>query len=108
GEDKAALDQIAVERSSLEQQLSDLPLSADGQRKREKSVKGTLSGLDQLASELNVAIQGMDAELVAIEQYYIRSRGDQKIQPEQLQHPVAELRGELEALRQQLDLTRNE
>jgi tetratricopeptide (TPR) repeat protein len=108
GEDRAALDQIGTERASVESQLSDLPMSADAQRKRERGVKGMLANIDGLASELNVDIQGMDAELVAIEQYYIRSKADQKIQPDQLQRPVAELRGELEALRQQLDLARNE
>jgi tetratricopeptide (TPR) repeat protein len=108
GEDRTGLDQIAAERASLEHQLSDLPMSADAQRKREKDVRGSLSGMDSQASELNVAIQGMDAELVAIQQYYVLSRADQKIQPEQLQYPVAQLRSELEALRQQLDQTRNE
>jgi tetratricopeptide (TPR) repeat protein len=108
GDDKAALDQIALERSSLEQQLTDLPLTADAQRKREKGVKGALIDLEGRSSECNAAIQGMEAELVAIETYYIRSKGDQKIRPEQLQQPVAVLRGELEQLRQALDLVRND
>jgi tetratricopeptide (TPR) repeat protein len=108
GEERAQLEQIGVERASLERQLSDLPLSETALRKRENDTKAGLLALDGGASGLNVAIQGMEAELVAIEQYYIRSRADQKIQPEQLHHPVAELRGELEALRQQLDLVRND
>jgi TolA-binding protein len=108
GEDRAALDQIGVERSSLEAQLSDLPLSADAQKKREGSARGTLSSLDAQASEFNVAIQGMDAELVAIEQYFIRSRADQKIQPDQLRGPVTELRSDIDALRARVESVRND
>jgi TolA-binding protein/archaellum component FlaC len=108
GQDRMALDQIASERASLEQDLRDLPLSAEAVGKREKSAKGALKDLDATASEVNVIIQGMDAELVAIEQYYIRSKADQKIQPEALRQPVAELRGEIEQLRQAVDRVRND
>jgi hypothetical protein len=108
GQDRMALDQIAIERASLEQQLHDLPLSAEASSKREKSAKATLKDLDATASEVNVVVQGMDAQLVAIEQYYIRSRADQKIRPEALRGPVGELRTELEQLHQGVERVRNE
>jgi hypothetical protein len=67
-----------------------------------------LTDLDARASEFNVQIQSMDAELVAIEQYFIRSKGDQKIHPEDLKQPVADLRTEIDGMRAQLEKTRND
>ena len=108
GQDKAALDQIGVERASLEQQLQDLPMSAQALRDREKNAKGALAELDAKASEFNVQIQSMDAELVAIEQYFIRSKAEQKIKPEDLKQPVGELRSSIDSMRVQLEKVRND
>jgi tetratricopeptide (TPR) repeat protein len=108
GQDKAALDQIGVERASLEQQLQDLPMSAQALRDREKNAKGALAELDARASEFNVQIQSMDAELVAIEQYFIRSKAEQKIRPEDLKQPVGELRSSIDSMRVQLEKVRND
>lgn len=107
-EDRSALDQIVGERIALEQQLQNLPLTADKMRDREKGAKGQLQSLDGRASELNVTIQGMEAELTAIEQFYINSRGDQKIRPEDLKQPVADLRALILFVRTQLDKVRND
>jgi len=73
-------------------ELEGLPLSAAGLQEREKRARAGLDALDAQASELNVMVQGMDAELVAIEQYYIKSRADQKIRADDLIQPVAGLR----------------
>jgi tetratricopeptide (TPR) repeat protein len=108
GSEKGQLDQIGAERSSLEEELKNLPLSAEALSKREKSAQGTLTDLDARASEFNVQIQSMDAELVAIEQYYIRSRAEQRIRPEDLKGPVSELRAEVETMRGSLDRIRND
>jgi tetratricopeptide (TPR) repeat protein len=108
GQDKAALDQIAVERASLEQQLQDLPMSSQALRDRERNAKAALVGLDGQASQFNVQIQSMDAELIAIEQYFIRSRAEQKIRPEDLKQPVGELRSSIDGMRAQLEKVRNE
>jgi tetratricopeptide (TPR) repeat protein len=108
GQDKAALDQIGVERASLEQQLQDLPMSAQALRDREKNAKVALADLDAQASQFNVQIQSMDAELVAIEQYFIRSKGDQKIRPEDLKQPVGDIRGAIDGMRAQLEKVRND
>jgi hypothetical protein len=52
-------------------------------------------------------VQGMDAELVAIEQYFIKSRADQKIKPAELVQPVAGLREAIVELRAANDRVRN-
>jgi hypothetical protein len=49
----------------------------------------------------------MDAELVAIEQYFIKSRADQKIRPDELIQPVAGLREAIVELREANDRIRN-
>ncbi len=107
-EDKAALDQVGSERAALEQELQALPLTADGLRKRELDAKGQLGKRAAEVSELNVQLQAMEAELVAIEQYFIRSRADQKIRPEDLEQPVKDLRAGLEEVRAVLERTRTE
>jgi TolA-binding protein len=108
GQDKAALDQVAAQRASLEQQLQDLPMSSQAQRDRERNAKAKLTELDGQASQFNVQIQSMDAELVAIEQYFIRSKAEQKIRPEDLKQPVGELRSSIDGMRAQLEKVRND
>ncbi len=107
GEDKARLEQISVERMTAEKELEGLPLTATALQDREKRAHAALDGLDAEASELNVMVQGMDAELVAIEQYFIKSRADQKIKPEDLVQPVASMRAAIAELRASNDRIRN-
>jgi hypothetical protein len=49
----------------------------------------------------------MEAELDAIEQYFIRSRSDQKIKPEELVQPVGSMRDAIAELRASNDRVRN-
>jgi TolA-binding protein len=107
GDEKARLEQIAVERITAERELQGLPLTAAGLQQREKRSRAALDALDGQASELNVMVQGMEAELVAIEQYFIHSRADQKIRPDELVAPVAGLREAIGELRGSNDRIRN-
>ena len=107
-DEKGRLDQIARERVALEAELRDLPQSASKLKDREKQARADLEVLDSRASEFNVEIQGMEAELVAIEQYFIRSRSDQKIKPEDLAQPVESLRQVINDLRDANERLRNE
>jgi TolA-binding protein len=107
-EERARLDQVGKERTALEAELKDLPQSAEKLKSREKQARGDLQRLDARASEFNVEIQGMDAELVAIEQYFIRSRADQKIRPQDLTQPVESLRQVITELREANERVRSE
>ncbi len=107
GEEKARIEQISVERMTAERELEDLPMTAEGLQERGKRSRANLDALDGQASELNVLVQGMEAELVAIEQYFIRSRSDQKIRPEELIQPVASMREAIAELRASNDRVRN-
>ena len=106
-DDKARLEQIGVERMVAEKELVGLPLTAEALQDREKRSHAALDQLDAQASELNVVVQGMDAELVAIEQYFIKSRADQKIKPEELVQPVSGMRQAIVELRAANDRVRN-
>jgi chromosome segregation ATPase len=107
GEDKGKLEQIGVERMTAEKELEGLPLTAVALHDREKRSRAALDQLDSQASELNVMVQGMEAELVAIEQYYIKSKADQKIKPQELIQPVAGMREAIVELRASNDRIRN-
>jgi TolA-binding protein len=106
-EDKGRLEQIGIERATAEKELEGLPLTAAALHDREKRARAALDQLDAQASELNVMVQGMEAELVAIEQYYIKSRSDQKIKPQELIQPVAGMRESIVELRAANDRIRN-
>jgi len=107
GEEKARIEQISVERLTAEKELEGLPMTAEGLQNRGKQSRANLDALDGQASELNVVVQGMEAELVAIEQYFIRSRSDQKIKPEELIQPVSSMREAITELRASNDRIRN-
>jgi tetratricopeptide (TPR) repeat protein len=107
-DERKSLDQIAVERDGLERQLQNLPTTQDGMNSRSREVKGQYKDLDGKASELNVEIQALEAQLVAIEQYYRNSRAEQKIRPEDIQQPVKDLRAALDGLRSAHDKIREE
>ena len=62
-------------------------------------MKERFAEIDSQASELNVEIQAMEAQLVAIENYYRVSRSEQKIRPEDIREPVRDMRTTIEQLR---------
>jgi tetratricopeptide (TPR) repeat protein len=98
-EEKKALDGIMIERDGIEKQLSALPTTDEGVLQHERTMKERFSDIDRQASELNVEIQNMEAQLVAIENYYRVSRSEQKIRPEDIRQPVRDMRGTIEELR---------
>jgi tetratricopeptide (TPR) repeat protein len=98
-EEKRQLDQIGMEKDGFEKQLSALPTTDEGVLAHERTMKERFAEIDKQASELNVEIQAMEAELVAIENYYRVSRSEQKIRPEDIRQPVRDMRGTIEELR---------
>jgi TolA-binding protein len=107
-DERKNLDRIAMERDGLERQLKNLPTSQDAMKSRETIVKDQYKELDGRASELNVEIQSLEAQLVAIEQYYRSSRTEQKIRPEDIQQPLKDLRAAVDTLRNTHDKIREE
>ena len=98
-EERKELDRIAIERDGLERQLSGLPTTDEGVLAHERTMKERFAEIDRQASELNVEIQALEAQLVAIEKYYRVSRSEQKIRPEDIRQPVRDMRTTIEELR---------
>jgi tetratricopeptide (TPR) repeat protein/archaellum component FlaC len=98
-EERKQLDQIGIEKDGFEKQLSALPTTDEGVLAHERTMKERFAEIDKQASELNVEIQAMEAELVAIENYYRVSRSEQKIRPEDIRQPVRDMRSTIEELR---------
>ncbi|HXU01998.1 MAG TPA: tetratricopeptide repeat protein [Polyangia bacterium] len=105
-DEKKELDRIAIERDGIERQLSALPTTDEGVLAHERTMKERFTELDREASELNVELQSMEAQLVAIENYYRQSRSEQKIRPEDIRQPVRDMRTTLEELRGQHEKVR--
>jgi len=108
GDEKAELDHINAERDGLERQLKSLPQTREAIKERDREVHGQYEALDAQGSELNVQIQSLEAQLVAIEQFYRTSQAEQKIRPEDIQGPVKDLRAAIEELHTQHDKLRDE
>jgi len=98
-DEKKELDRIAIERDGFERQLSAMPTTEEGVLAHERTMKERFAEIDRQASELNVEIQAMEAQLVAIENYYRVSRSEQKIRPEDIRQPVRDVRTTIEELR---------
>ena len=98
-EEKRELDLIGIERDGIEKQLSGMPTTDEGVLAHERTMKQRFAEIDSQASELNVEIQAMEAQLVAIENYYRVSRSEQKIRPEDIREPVRDMRTTIEQLR---------
>jgi tetratricopeptide (TPR) repeat protein len=107
-DERKALDHLAAERTGLEKRIENLPLTRQALKARDDEAKKNLTDLDGKGSELNVEIQSLEAQLVAIEQYYRSSRAEQKIRPEDIQGPVKDLRAAINELHTAHDKVRDE
>jgi len=107
-QERKNLDHIAVERDGLQRQLTNLPTSQEAMKTRDRGLKDRYKELDRQGSELNVEIQALEAQLVAVEQYFRNSKAEQKIRPEDIQGPVRDVRAALDQLRVMHDKLREE
>jgi tetratricopeptide (TPR) repeat protein len=107
-DEKRKLDGIAIDSDSLRRQQANLPTSESQTKQREQTLRDRYNDLDRQASELNVEIQALEAQLVAIEQYYRSSRAEQKIRPEDIKGPVRDMREAIDELRTSHDKVREE
>ncbi|HZL17684.1 MAG TPA: tetratricopeptide repeat protein [Polyangia bacterium] len=105
-DERKQLDRLAIERDGLERQSATLPTTDEAVQAQVSTMKGGYAELDQQVSELNVEIQSLEAQLVAVEQYYRVSRSEQKIRPEDMEGPVRDMRTTIEDLRAMHDKLR--
>jgi tetratricopeptide (TPR) repeat protein len=107
-EERKKLDDLAIARDGLQRQLTNAPTTDAAVKEREAAMRAGYGDLDRQASELNVEIQSLDAQLVAVESYYRSSRTEQKIKPEDIQGPVRDMRVAIDELRSLHDKIREE
>jgi tetratricopeptide (TPR) repeat protein len=107
-EERKQLDAITFQRDGLQRQLTNAPTTDAAVKAHEAAMKAGYGDLDKQASELNVEIQSLDAQLVAIESYYRSSRAEQKIRPEDIQGPARDMRAAIDELRTMHDQIREE
>src|SRR5450432_1844647 len=107
GDERKQLDHLAIERDGFERQTN-RPTTDEGVQAHERTMKGQFAELDQQVSEMNVEIQALEAQLVAVEQYYRVSRSEQKIRPEDIEGPVRDMRTAIDELRTMHDKLREE
>jgi tetratricopeptide (TPR) repeat protein len=107
-EERTQLDGIATQRDGLQRSLTNAPTTDAEAKAHENAMKAGYGDLDKQASDLNVEIQSLDAQLVAIENYYRSSRSEQKIRPEDIQGPVRDMRAQIDELRTLHDQIREE
>jgi tetratricopeptide (TPR) repeat protein len=97
-EERKQLDAIAVQRDQLQRMLTNAPTTDAEAKAHENAMRSGYGDLDKQASDLNVEIQSLDAQLVAIDTYYRSSRSEQKIRPEDIQGPIRDLRAAIDEL----------
>jgi tetratricopeptide (TPR) repeat protein len=106
-DERKQLDHLAIERDGYERQTN-RPTTDEGVKAHERTMKGQFGELDRQVSEMNVEIQALEAQLVAVEQYYRVSRSEQKIRPEDIEGPVRDMRTAIDELRAMHDKLREE
>jgi tetratricopeptide (TPR) repeat protein len=107
-EERKKLDALSFQRDGLQRQLTNAPTTDAAVKSREAAMRAGYGDLDRQASELNVEIQSLDAQLIAIDTYYRSSRAEQKIRPEDIQGPVRDLKTAIGELRDMHDKIREE
>ena len=110
--ESAQLDELRARRGELAKKLAAMPNSGDSFYERVRKAKGQYLELDKRAQQIDVYITSIDAEVVALDKYYHdlkqdgHSRtvgaGDYTRQMAELKGLVADLRKELEAIRQEI------
>jgi tetratricopeptide (TPR) repeat protein len=107
-EERAKLDGLAIQRDGLERQLVNAPTTEAGAKSRDAAMRAGFGDLAQELSEMNVEIQSLDAQVVAVESYYRSSRAEQKIRPEDIQSDLRDLRSAVDELHSSHDQIREE
>lgn len=110
-DEKVQLQELSAKRLRLEQEVKELPTTADGYRERERTKIDRLSGLEQEVTKLAVIIDSLRAQLVAAEKFFsdTQSSKDKAIQEsfrketENVRIMITGLQAEVDELRKSLN-----
>jgi tetratricopeptide (TPR) repeat protein len=110
GDEKSQLDALEQKRLALAKELAALPNSGAKYEERVAKAKDAYQKLDADAKEIEVAISSLEAELIALEKYYAdtNASGGTKLDPQVFATSVAEIKQMIADLRKELDELRQE
>jgi TolA-binding protein len=109
GDEANVLADAQEKRRTLADKLAKMPNSADSYAERVKKAKLVYDQVDKRAAEIEVYVNTLTAEVVALEKYYRDVPEAQKIiAPDVYEQQIKELRGMILELRTELDAIRQE
>ncbi len=106
--EQAELTQLGAQRAVLEASLGQLPSGRDPYEVRVKKARAEVERVAALASRVQVEIEGMRANLTALEKYQGDPRNKSKLPSETFDKEAAELKVEIAALEKQYEGLRAE
>ena len=115
GDQRSQLHNLAAQRSSLEQQLRELPTKAQGYKKRQRAQEGKLKLMEKELNRLSVVVESLQAQFIAAKKYFEDTAGkreDKVLQSfrkeaAQVKTMIDGLQSELDELSQQVAVARS-
>ncbi len=102
GAERAELEEIRRKKERLASLVEAMPRSASDLRKRAAAIRKLYSERETEAHKLAVAIDGLEAMLVAVANYFESTRAKQKLAPEVVRRKIRALGREIASLRRRL------
>lgn len=99
--EQAELQRVAAVREGLARKLAALPNSGDAYEERQRKAREAVDEIDKRATEVEVFLYSLEAQMVALERYYATQ--PVKMTPEQFERERKPIRDDIAALRGQLE-----
>ncbi len=96
GAEMQELASIADERKAVEEEIRKLPKSSEAYETRAGAARDDFDGVDRKVSELNVLVEGLRAELVAMEKYFADTNAGKKAEEEAFRRQANEVHALIE------------
>lgn len=100
--EQAELQRVQTLREGLARKIAALPNSGDAYEERQRKAREAVQDIDKRATEVEVFLYSLEAQMVALERYYATQPG-QKMSPAEFERERKPIRDAIDALRAQLD-----
>ncbi len=97
-QEQAELNRLEDERRKLREIIDEMPSTSEDFEQRVRKIRKLYDAREKNLHKLTVAIQGLQAQLVAIKSYFSSTAGTQKLEPEVVQKKIRALTKEIEEL----------
>lgn len=106
-QEKAELNRLEKERIRLKEFVDEMPKTSEDFEQRVRRVRKLYDVRERDLHKLTVTIQGLQAQLVAIETYYSSTEVKQKLDPAVVNKMIAEIKSEIADLQKQESMIRS-